>query len=82
MSLSMNFHPIDGKWEGVQVEIYPAEHGACIVIGLDDKFTSNDIAIHYGPEENREGFIKMVQKAFSKLTQREEEKKDGRTNKI
>ncbi len=28
MRLSINLHPVD-KWEGVQVEVYPAEHGSC-----------------------------------------------------
>ncbi len=83
MSLSMNLHPVD-KWKSIRVDIYPVDRGSCIVIGLDDKFTLNNvtIALHYGGEENREGFIQMVKEAFANLTQREEEKKDGRTNKI
>ena len=77
MTISMNLHP-EGKWENIRAYIYGAQHGACIVVNLSDDYESaTSIAIHYGGEENKEEFIKMMQEAFAKLTQREEEKKDG-----
>ncbi len=81
MSFSMNLHPV-GKWEGAKVEIYSKGHGSCIQITLEDGHLWSSIALHYGGEENKEEFIKMMKEAFVKLTEEKEEKKDGRTNKI
>ncbi len=71
MSLSMNIHPISGRWSTVHITLYGPEHGSCIVINLDSQAS---IALHYGAEKHKEEFIMMMKEAFSKLTIGEEEK--------
>ncbi len=66
MNMSQNFHP-HGLWCAMTATLLCQGVGACIQITLSDENGYANLAIHYGAEENREGFVKMFKEAVAKL---------------